>query len=202
MFIRKFGSTIVLAIILLTGTSFSYSQTTSGALVGVVHDPSGAVVPNAAVNVTNEATAIVYAGKTNGNGEYRISNLPAGAYDLRIAVTGFSPSTVKGVTIEATTVETKDIILTVGQGTTTVEVTSEANVSIDTTTAQLSSTFSVKEVQELPSATVGLGVINLSLLAPGVSSSGGLGAGTGPSISGQRPRNNNFSIDGTDNNNK
>ena len=60
----------------------------------------------------------------------------------------------------------------------------------------------MKEVQDLPSGNIGLGVLNLSLLTPGVSSSGGLGAGTGPSISGQRPRNNNFTIDGIDNNSK
>ncbi len=47
-----------------------------------------------------------------------------------------------------------------------------------------------------------MGVLNLSLLAPGVTSTGGLGAGTGPAVSGQRPRNNNFMIDGVDNNSK
>ena len=109
---------------------------------------------------------------------------------------------VKGVAVAATTVETRDIVLSIGQGTTTVEVTSQANVSIDTTTAQIATTFSMKEVQDLPSATIGLGVLNLSLLTPGVTSSGGLGAGTGPSITGQRPRNNNFTVDGIDNNSK
>src|SRR5580692_8239386 len=169
---RKIAFAIVLAILVSLSASLSYAQTTSGAIVGVVHDASGAVVPNSIVNATNEATGVVYTGKTNGNGEYRISNLPEGTYDLRTVVTGFTPSTLKGVVVEATSVQTRDITLTIGQGTTTVEVTSQANVSIDTTTAQLSSTFSMKEVQELPSATVGLGVITLSLLAPGVSSSG------------------------------
>jgi hypothetical protein len=202
MSLRKFASAIVPLIALLVAATFSSAQTTSGALVGVVHDPTGAVIPNASVNATNEATGVLYTGKTNANGEYRISNLPEGTYDLRTAVTGFTPSIVKGVTVAATTVETRDVLLSIGQGTTTVEVTSQANVSIDTTTAQIGTIFSMKEVQDLPSATVGLGVLNLSLLAPGVTSTGGLGAGVGPSIAGQRPRNNNFSIDGTDNNNK
>jgi hypothetical protein len=202
MSLRKFASAIVLTIVLLVATTFSDAQTTSGALVGVVHDPSGAVIPNASVNAANVATGIVYTGLTNASGQYRISNLPEGTYDLRTVVAGFTPSTVKGVTVAATTVETRDVVLSIGQGTTTVEVTSQANVSIDTTTAQIGTIFSMKEVQDLPSATIGLGVLNLSLLAPGVASTGGLGAGTGPSIAGQRPRNNNFSIDGTDNNNK
>src|SRR6202042_2748691 len=63
----------------------------------------------------------------------------------------------------------------------------------------------------MPSATLGgasstgggnSGVLNVSLLSPGVASSGGLGIGSGPSIGGQRPRNNNFEIEGVDNNNK
>ena len=202
MSLRKFASAFVLAVLLLVGASLGYAQTTSGALVGVVHDPTGAVIPNSTVNATNEATGVVYTGQTNQDGQYRISNLPEGTYDLRTVVTGFTPSQFKGVASPPPAVETKDIVLSIGQGTTTVEVTSEANVSIDTTTAQIATTFSMKEIQALPSATIGLGVLNLSLLTPGVASSGGLGAGTGPSITGQRPRNNNFTIDGTDNNNK
>ena len=51
-------------------------------------------------------------------------------------------------------------------------------------------------------AATGSGVINLSLLDAGVATSGGIGLGTGPSVSGQRPRNNNFTIEGVDKNNK
>lgn len=199
---RKLASTLIFTILLFVGAGFLHAQTTNGALVGVVRDPSGAVIPNATVNATNQATGVLYTGTTNGSGEYRISNLPEGTYDIRTVMTGFTPALVKGVAVSATIVGTKDIVLSVGQGTTTVEVQSEANVSIDTTTAQISQTFSMKEVQDLPSSTIGLGVLNLSLLTPGVTSSGGLGAGTGPSIAGQRPRNNNFTVDGIDNNSK
>jgi hypothetical protein len=202
MFSRKLVFALIMGIILSMGASFGYAQTSSGALVGIIRDQSGAVVPNATVEATNEATNVVYASKTNDNGEYRISNLPEGTYDLRAANSGFTPAVVKGIAVTSSNVQTKDVVLSIGQGTTTVEVSTESNVSIDTTTAQISTTFSTKETEALPSATTGLGVINLSLLAPGVASSGGLGAGTGPAISGQRPRNNNFTIDGTDNNNK
>lgn len=202
MSLRKTASVIVLAIVLSIGAGFLHAQTNSGALVGVVRDPSGAVIPSTTVNATNEATGVLYTGVTNANGEYRISNLPEGTYDLRTVISGFRPAAITGVAVSSTIVSTKDIVLTIGQGTTTVEVQSEANVSIDTTTSQLSTTFSLKEVQDLPSSTIGLGVLNLSLLSPGVTSSGGLGAGTGPSIAGQRPRNNNFTVDGIDNNSK
>jgi hypothetical protein len=202
MFSRKLVFALIMGIILSMGAGFGYAQTTSGALVGIVRDPSGAVVSNTTVEATNEATGVLYTGKTNDNGEYRISNLPEGTYDLRTVNAGFTPAVVKGIAVTSANVQTKDIVLSIGQGTTTVEVSTESNVSIDTTTAQISTTFSTKEVQDLPSATIGLGVLNLSLLTPGVASSGGIGAGTGPSISGQRPRNNNFTIDGIDNNSK
>src|SRR6185437_5660229 len=83
----------------------------------------------------------------------------------------------------------------------TVEVNEQA-ASVDTVTANISNTFETKQTQDLPTASVGLGVLNLSLLNAGVASSGGVGAGTGPSVSGQRPRNNNFTVEGVDNNDK
>jgi hypothetical protein len=202
MSVRKIAFALVLAVLVTLSSAFAHAQTTSGALVGVVRDPSGAVVPDTTITATNEATGVLYTGKSNQSGEYRISNLPEGTYDLRTTVAGFSPTIIKGIAVASAVVGTQDIALSITQGTTTVEVSTQADVSIDTTTAQISTTFSTKETQDLPSATIGLGVLNLSLLTPGVASSGGLGAGTGPSISGQRPRNNNFTVDGIDNNSK
>ncbi len=96
---------------------------------------------------------------------------------------------------------TADVHLSVGAAT-TVEVDADAGAVLDTTTTNLTTTFSNQELSNLPTASVGLGVLNASLLSPGVASSGGLGIGVGPSVGGQRPRNNNFTIEGIDNNNK
>jgi hypothetical protein len=202
MFSKKIVSALILALLSSVGAISSFAQTTSGALVGVVRDPSGAIVPNANIIVTNEGTGVAYSATSNGSGEYRIGNLPEGTYDLKTTVAGFQNYAQNGIVVASTAVETRDVNLAIGQGATTVEVTSESNVALDTTTAQITTVFSTKEIHDLPSATVGLGVLNLSLLTPGVVSSGGVGAGTGPSISGQRPRNNNFTIDGIDNNSK
>ena len=98
-------------------------------------------------------------------------------------------------------IATANINLQVGQTTTTVEVT-EAAAVIDTTTAQVQNTFEAKQAEDLPITSIGSGVYNLSLLSAGVTSSGGVGVGSGPSVGGQRPRNNNFTIEGVDNNNK
>ncbi len=73
-------------------------------------------------------------------------------------------------------------------------------MSIDTTTAQVQTTFETKQIIDLPNTATGSGVLNLSLLNAGVATSGAVGAGTGPSVGGQRPRNNSFTIEGVDNN--
>src|SRR6185436_1456613 len=81
----------------------------------------------------------------------------------------------------------------------------EAPVTVDTTTSQLQSTFEADQIVQLPiieSAGNFYGALNLSLLSAGVTSNGGVGQGTGPSVGGQRPMNNNFMIEGVDNNNK
>ena len=96
---------------------------------------------------------------------------------------------------------TANLTESVGKAATSVEVTDSA-VSIDTTTAQIQNTFDTKQAADLPVTATGSGVLNLSLYSAGVASSGTVGAGTGPSVGGQRPRNNNFTIEGIDNNNK
>src|SRR6185503_17280317 len=96
--------------------------------------------------------------------------------------------------------------LTLGVVGETVTVTSAGTELVDTTTTTLSKSFNERQVVELAQTNIGGafggGVNNLALLAPNVSSSGGVGVGTGGSVGGQRPRNNNFMIDGIDNNNK
>jgi hypothetical protein len=97
--------------------------------------------------------------------------------------------------------------LSPGQVTETVTVTAGGVELVDTTSANLSKAFSSRQVVELAQTTAGpagspAGVNNLALLAPNVTSSGGVGVGTGGSVGGQRPRNNNFMVDGVDNNDK
>jgi len=90
--------------------------------------------------------------------------------------------------------------MAVGNTATTVEV-SEAGAGIDTTTAQLQQTFDTRSVLELPQTGSGSGIYNLALLGAGVSTAGGVGQGFGPAVSGQRPDNNSFFLDGVSNNN-
>jgi hypothetical protein len=183
----------------------SFGQATSGDLTGTVKDPSGAVIVKADVTVTNEETGIVSVTQTGSAGEYHLSNLPAGKYDVVVKAGGFQPYTLRGVAIELNKTSTSDITVALGTNA-TVEVTAESGTVLDTTSTNLTTSFSTTELSDIPTASIGgagqSGVLNLSLLSPGVASAGGLGIGVGPSIGGQRPRNNNFEIEGIDNNNK
>jgi hypothetical protein len=189
------------ALMLNFGTTASmHAQAISGDLLGVVTDSSGALVTNATVVATNLGTGVKSTTTTNSAGQYHFVNLPVGHYKVEASGSGMSGG-YKDVEVQLNRQATANVVAAASGGSTTIEVTAEAP-AIDTTTPQIQNTFTSKEVQDLPTASIGLGVLNLSLLNAGVATSGGIGAGTGPSISGQRPRNNNFTIEGVDNNSK
>ncbi|HTW67023.1 MAG TPA: carboxypeptidase regulatory-like domain-containing protein [Bryobacteraceae bacterium] len=189
------------AMLLLALTVPAFAQTTSGELTGTVYDATGAVVPDATVTATNQSTGVVSTATTTAGGQYRINNLLVGTYDLAVTAAGFTKSEVKNVAVTLNQLATANITLQVGQAAQTVEVSAEAT-TIDTTTAQLQQTYTTQQLENLPMASSGSGVINTSLLQAGIGTGGAIGLGTGPSVGGQRPRNNNFTVEGIDNNNK
>src|SRR5216684_120810 len=203
---RKTFGALVLGVILTVLTSIGFGQAISGDVVGSVFDATGAGVPSATVTAENQQTGVKTSTTTNAGGGYRLSNLLVGNYSLTSSAPGFTPATIKNLGVELNKTITANVTLQVGSTTTTVEV-SEASAVIDTTTAQVQSTFSGIQATQLPMTGTGIpgtnfGVYNLSLLSAGVSSSGGVGVGIGPSVGGQRPRDNNFTVEGTDNNRK
>jgi hypothetical protein len=180
------------------------AQVISGDLVGTIFDKTGAVVPGARVEATKTDTGVKYETKAGESGEYRFNNLPIGTYSVSASSANFATTTVNGFVIELNKSSTLQITLEVKGAVTTVEVSGQA-VALDTTTAQLQTTFDAKAIGDSAIAATGgngSGVLNLSLLSAGVASSGGVGVGSGPSVGGQRPRNNDFTIEGVDNNNK
>ena len=196
---------IAIAMILFAGhAGLAVAQTIDGNVTGTIVDSTGATVPNASVEITNTATGIKNTTKTGTDGLYRFNNLPVGKYDVSVTAAGFAVSGLKNVPIELNKTSTANVTMQV-QGVTQEVAVTEAAVVIDTTTSQLQSTFQAEQIVNLPiieSAGNFFGALNLSLLSAGVASNGGVGQGTGPSVGGQRPMNNNFMIEGVDNNNK
>lgn len=193
------GATMSIGLAAITfGPQAAMAQAVSGDVTGVVMDANKSVIVKASVVAKNVATGVTFTAVTNGIGEYRLGNLPPGKYDLSFAAPGFSKSVLKDFQVQLNKVSTANASLNISASE-TVEV-SAAGVALDTTTAQLETSFSAEQLTELPAASNN--VLNLALMTAGVASSGGVGQGTGPAIGGQRPTDNNYMVEGIDNNNK
>jgi hypothetical protein len=183
------------------------AQVTTGNVRGVVTDPNGAVVPNAKVTITKLSTNNSATAQTSGSGQFEFNNLLSGNdYTVTVEAASFKTLTLTDVHVNLNQITDLPAQLTLGAVGETVTITSGGTELVDTTTTTLSKSFSERQVVELAQTNVGGafggGVNNLALIAPNVSSSGGVGVGSGGSVGGQRPRNNNFMIDGVDNNDK
>lgn len=179
-----------------------YGQQTTGNIRGVVKDPAGAVIAGAQVTITNPRTNTSQTTQTTESGEYQFSNLEPGDYSIAIAAGNFKNLTLSNVRVQLNQTTDLPAELQVGAQSEVVTISAAGAELVETTTTTLSKNFDSRQVVELAQTSVGSGVNNLALLAPGVSSSGGVGVGTGGSVGGQRPRNNNFVVDGVDNNDK
>ena len=197
-FLTKVALFAMLLVLALTGRV--NAQSNSGDITGTITDSTGASVPGATVTALNEATGVKTTATANGEGTYHFTNLAIGSYTVTATEASFTAAALKGVAVDLNKIVTANLTLAVGTASTTVEVTA-AGAGIDTTTAQLETTFSTSQVTNLPVASTGSGIYNLTLLGAGVSSSGGVGQGFGPSVSGQRPDDNVFTIDGVSNQN-
>src|SRR5439155_23979241 len=170
---------------------------------GTVVDPNGNVVAGATVSAKNEATAVEKSTVTSGEVAYEIVELLPGKYSVTVAPTsGFSSKTVTGVDIRLGEITGLKIDLVVGNPTANVTITAETETTIQSDTSQVSASFETRKVQDLPSNAAGNGIDTLALLAPGVVPGFGNvnSDGTTLSVNGNRARANNFTIDGTDNN--
>src|SRR5262245_52183374 len=186
----------------------AHGQATTGAIRGVVTDQDGAVISGANITLTRKATSATQSTQTNTSGQFEFSNLlPANDYSVSIEAPNFKNVTLTDVRVSVNQAVDLPVQLSPGQVTEVVTVTAGGAELVNTTSANLSKAFSSRQVVEMAQTTAGpagspAGVNNLALLAANVSSSGGVGVGTGGSVGGQRPRNNNFVVDGVDNNDK
>jgi hypothetical protein len=173
---------------------------TAGTLSGVVHDPSGAVIPKAQVAVINIERSIRRQAVSRNNGEFTVPALPAGVYEVRIEAAGFKPLVQRGIEITVAQSAWLDIRLEVGNAGQEITVSAQA-AQVNTSTPELSYLVSERAIRELPLN--GRNITDLALLQPGVIAypfrDGGsvVAHGLGMSINGQDPRSNVYLIDGT-----
>jgi Carboxypeptidase regulatory-like domain len=163
---------------------------------GTVTDPSGAVVPGVAISVLNQATNATREIQTTDTGTYSISNLAPGTYDITFVKTGLKTVKFAAVTLTVDQALTLDAALEVGPATQTVTVEGTDIAPIDTTDSQVSNIVDEKQIAALP--LILRDPYQLVLLTPGTTYTNTTSGGF--SVNGGRDRNNNFLLDGTNNN--
>jgi len=172
------------------------SQTSEGRILGTVSDQSGAVLAGAMVTVTNTATNVTRQLVTNGTGEYVASNLEPGSYTVTAESAGFKKAVSTPFVLEVSRDVRMDLKLHPGAVNEITEVSAESSL-VDTTDATLNGVLSNKAIEELP--VQGRDFQNLLELHPGVQRTPGGGFHSVTS-NGNRPDDNNFFIDGADDN--
>lgn len=185
-----------------------YAQVAGAALTGTITDPDGAGVANAEVHLLSVATGISTTVPANSSGNYFVPNVTPGIYRVTVSATGFATAVARDVTLSVGSTETLNVALAVGGANTSVSVSANVGVSLDspTITGQIDGTA----VRELPLN--GRDWSQLATLQPGInqvrnqSSIGGVGSadvvrgargfGNQLSIAGTRPTQNNYRLDG------
>ena len=144
----------------------------SAGITGTVTDPSGAVVANANVTVTNEGTNVSDKTTTSSAGTYAFRGLNPGKYTVTVEAQGFKKNVQSGVIVEVSKTDTIDLALATGAAAETVQVTA-SEIALNTTQPELGSTIEPVVVQALPEEVSGRGrqVDQLQFLAPGTTGS-------------------------------
>src|ERR1700747_3200415 len=176
--------------------AFLFAQTT-GTIQGTVTDSTGAVVDQATVTATNLSTNATRSATTSASGFYSIPNLVPAAYTIKFEKQGFTSVDIKSATLTTAQVLTLNASLKVGSVQEVVEVNGSAIAPVETESTQLSTLISNKTITDLPLLT--RNPYELILLSPGTNLMSNDFTG-GISVNGSRDRNNNFLLDGVDNN--
>lgn len=188
---------------------------TGGSITGTVADQSGAVIPNAELELVNTAQQTKYHAKADGAGRFTFPNLPVGHYDLTVIAAGFTSQKKTGLVIDTDAALKIDFTMQVGGDAQSVQVTSEAEVQIESVATHLGDVVSGAQMTALPLngraytdlLAIQPGVTPISTLLPSSVIMAGVTGGIDPSgdenagnlsISGQRESSNGWMVNGID----
>jgi hypothetical protein len=198
---KHFLSVASLVVISSICVDQAHAQVSGASLTGTVKDPSGGIIPNAQVAITDVATGVTRTVSTDTAGFYTAPNLLPGNYEVKVTAPGFSTQLRKGISLTVGAQQLLDITMQVGQITQAVEVTTEAP-TVELTSSTLGAEVTGPTVRELPLN--GRSWTDLASLQPGVitaeshilNGDQNRGFGSQISISGGRPQLNNYRLDG------
>lgn len=185
---------LAMVVCLFATTAFGQSET--GQISGKVTDPQGAVVANATVTAKHRGTGVERTVQANENGEYIITNLQPGTYDVTATGGSFQATTV-GVELTTGARTSADIKMGIQQVAGEVNVVAGGGVEVNTQTQELSNVINSTAIRELP--TITRNPYALVATAANVNPDNASGRGTGFSINGQRSASTNILLDGGEN---
>jgi len=201
---RRFPYAVPIVVCFLVSPAL-FAQFETSEVLGSVHDPSNASLPNAAVTLTNQQTGVEAKTVTNENGEYDFFNVQIGLYTVKVEHPGFSVATAADIRVDVNVRQRVDIVLQVGVVSDTVNVTAAASI-LTTDSSEHSQVIGTQAIVELPLN--GRDYATLALLSTNAVQSP-ISVSFGPTgtpregafnVNGMRSTYNNFLLDGMDNN--
>ncbi|MCL5262757.1 MAG: carboxypeptidase regulatory-like domain-containing protein [Acidobacteria bacterium] len=189
----------MLAMGLLFGNVALWGQVDQGAITGAIHDTTGAVIPNAVVTLTNVDNGLVLKTKSDGDGVYTFAPIKIGHYTISATAPGFQTTKQENVTLQVQERLNVVLVLKPGEVTQTVTVTT-APPLMQTQSGSVGQVMTAKTINHVPLN--GRNWVYIAQLANGaVPSNGSRGGGKGDfEANGQRAEQNDFILDGVDNN--
>ena len=199
---------MICTVLALCVTGLAFGQAVSGTILGTVTDGTGAIRPGAKVTVLNEGTGLTRTMPADQNGEYSFPSLPTGRYTVMAEVTGFRTLALSNIELGVDQRARIDLKLEIGTISETMTVEGKTPL-VQTSSSELGTTVTHEQIEALPLN--GRNFVNLTRTIPGVlrgipganiDGAGSLAwrASASFSANGQRPRDNNFMLDGVDNN--
>jgi Carboxypeptidase regulatory-like domain len=182
-------------LLVLFGSVAAFAQQT-GSITGTITDSSGAVVIGAEVAIRNLATNDSRMVESDVKGSYAATNIPAGNYEITVTKPGFKSFLVSSIELTVAQALTINPKLEPGVVAEEIQVRGDQVPDVDLEDAQVSNLVSSTQIQNLPLIT--RDPYSLVLLSPGTMQSNTYLGGF--SVNGTRERNNNFLLDGADNN--
>jgi hypothetical protein len=215
---------LLTALLIITATANAFAQSNKGSIVGTVRDPNEALVANAKIKVTSVQTGEVRETETSDEGTFTVTNLQPGVYDVTIEASGFQPVIFKALHVETNARLPLDVRFgELSAATSTVTITADSAPLVESETSVRGDIITGRQVTDLPipqrnfvllaGLSPGVTRPNLGLLGGGgnfVAGGGGQNntestrfresGGSVLVINGARATNNNFRLDGVDNN--
>ena len=181
----RFGLLTILFVL----ASAAFGQTFRGGIAGSVADASGAAIPDATVKIEHTGTGLTREMTTSTSGDFNFPDLPTGIYTVTITRQGFQTQKIGNVEVAVGKITSIPVTLSVAQQAQTVEVQATA-ATLETSESALNAVVNTRAVQEIPLN--GRDFRQLLQLTPGFNQAG--------SMNGNRGNQNNWQIDGVDNN--